>query len=209
MSEIISGRVLRTTSRFFVGLDLGKERDYTAIAIVEQAVHTLQQRDPVTFAHRTRTDLVLRHAERIPLGTPYPDVVLHVSNMMHNSRLDGSLTLLVDATGLGIPVVDQLRRSRLNCKLEPIVFTKQTKRDLLANLQFLFERDQLQFAYNLKMLDAVLDELSNLRLDDSHTTHDDLAFALALAAWPVRDRTPGGHQQHPLPIYFQDPRKCA
>lgn len=205
----MSERILRTTSRFFIGVDLGKERDYTAIVVIEQARHTLQERDPVTFAHLTRTELSLRNAQRIPLGTPYPDVVLHISNMLHNGRLDGSLTLLIDATGLGIPVVDQLRRSKLNCKLEPIVFTKQTKRDLIANLQILLERNQLRMAHNLKLLDAVLDELSNFREDGSHTTHDDLACALALAAWPVRDRTSGGHQPHPLPIYFQDPRKCA
>ena len=201
-------RIARTSPRYYIGVDLGQTRDYTAIVIIEHAPDTFQERDPVTFAHLTRVRAGLRHAERIPLDTPYPDVVFRVSNIAQSANLNGPITLLVDSTGLGAPVVDHLRRSKLNCKLDPIVFTEQRKQDLIANLIFLFEGQSLTLAHNLPLLDAVIEELTGLRAKGTVAKHDDLAFALALAAWPLRVRTPGGLQPHPLPIYFQkDPIK--
>lgn len=189
-------------TRYYIGLDLGQKRDYTAIVVIEHAVHTLCDRNPVTYAFLTRTETAVRHAERIPLGTPYPEVIFRVSNLVHSACLNGPITLLIDATGLGAPVVDHLRRSRLNCKLDPLVITAQRKHDLLANLQFLFEQQKLDLAHDLHLLDAVIQELQELRPDGKPSTHDDLAFALALAAWPLRTRQLIGEQPNPLPIHF-------
>lgn len=122
--------------------------------------------------------------------------------MVHQSCFGGPVTLLVDATGLGAPVVDHLRRSRLDCKLEPVVFTAQVRRDLLSNFLLFFEEGKLKFAHDLRILDAVIDELNGLNQEYETESHDDLAFAAALAAWPLRRRSPGGHQPYPLPVYF-------
>ena len=36
--------------RYFIGLDLGQRRDYTAIAVIECGTESLGRRDPVTMA---------------------------------------------------------------------------------------------------------------------------------------------------------------
>src|SRR5678816_316985 len=53
-----------------------------------------------------RKILRLRHLERLPLGTPYPDVVARVRNMVRSPDMLGRCQLMVDATGVGPPVVD-------------------------------------------------------------------------------------------------------
>src|ERR1035437_10057696 len=61
-------------TNYFVGLDLGQKQDPTALAWVEWAEY-VGAWDAVAFDHRKETSLSLRHLERVPLGTPYPEVV--------------------------------------------------------------------------------------------------------------------------------------
>src|ERR1022692_3885421 len=91
---------------FYVGLDLGQKRDHAAIAVVE----------------RTEFFLV-RHLERIPLGTPYPDVAARVREVVQDEKLAGQCALAVDGTGVGAPVVDLLRAGRLGCDLSAVTIT--------------------------------------------------------------------------------------
>ena len=62
------------TGQYFVGVDLGQSRDFTAIAVLERA-ELRGDWDPVMYAWRKTTALRLRHLERVPLGTPYTEVV--------------------------------------------------------------------------------------------------------------------------------------
>ena len=82
---------------FYLGLDLGKSQDHTAIAVVERpdAGRAWQ-----TSAHE---QLLLRYIERVPLGTPYPAVVEHVRRIVQHEQTGGRCTLAVDATGVGAP----------------------------------------------------------------------------------------------------------
>ena len=61
------------SGNFFVGLDLGQKGDYTAIVVVEQWIEALGGIVPVTYEARTRKRLDVRHMERLPLGTSYPE----------------------------------------------------------------------------------------------------------------------------------------
>ena len=92
---------------YYVGLDLGQKRDFSAIVAVD----------------RQGTGLVVRYAERMPLGTPYPRVVERVREIVRSSQLLGNCTLSVDATGVGAPVVDMLSAARLGCELNAITIT--------------------------------------------------------------------------------------
>ena len=56
---------------FYLGLDLGKKHDHTAIAIVEKRMHTT---------------LLVRHLERVELGTPYPAVVARIGEIVGRMR---------------------------------------------------------------------------------------------------------------------------
>src|SRR5690349_21568435 len=96
---------------FYLGLDLGKKHDHTAIAIVE----------------RRRVSagdwLLVRHLERVPLGTPYPGVVARVREIVERVAQKGQCAVAVDGTGVGEPVVEALRRAGLGCEITAVTIT--------------------------------------------------------------------------------------
>ena len=69
------------------------------------------------------TRLSIRHLERLPLGLDYPAMVDRVSDLVSRPELSHCTTLIVDATGVGRPVVDMLRGARLPCRLMPVTIT--------------------------------------------------------------------------------------
>jgi hypothetical protein len=73
-------------------VDIGQRRDPTAIAVTE----------------RRGDGYTVRHVERLPLGTRYPAVVERIVGIIEQLySLDPRL--LLDATGVGMPVVDMVR----------------------------------------------------------------------------------------------------
>ena len=115
---------------FFVGVDFGQSRDFTAIAVVERA-ETTGEWDAGRYAWRKEVSLHLRYLERIALGTPYPEVVERVVHVTRWPDLAGRCTLgarvesalAVDGTGVGRAVVDLLRKSGPGCTLLPVNIT--------------------------------------------------------------------------------------
>jgi len=72
--------------------------------------------DAFQAAYRQRVEYRVRHVERIRLGTAYPEVVGW-------GELAGRTTMIVDATGVGTPVVDMLRRAGLGRRIAPVLIT--------------------------------------------------------------------------------------
>src|SRR5579875_162458 len=104
------GRVCRHAARrsdadgvvISVGVDFGYKRDPSAIGVAE--AEWRQQFD------RREAHWLGRHLERLPLGTPYPRVANHVHAIMERLRQRRpDVALYVDATGVGVPVVQILR----------------------------------------------------------------------------------------------------
>ena len=121
---------------------------------------------------------------------------------------------MVDATGVGRPVVDHLMGSGLRCRMRAVMVTGgQTerqegafnyvpKRDLMAGLQMLFEYGELKIARTLRHVDALKKELADMRVKVTPAgneqfgawregEHDDLVFAVALGCWGARKQYPG------------------
>ena len=83
------------------------------------------------------------------------------------------------------------------------------KRDLIAHVQVLLERDELRIARRMPDAGSLVRELLDMQSTtttsgrrrlgaDGHGQHDDLVIALALACW--RARMPQiGHRMTPLP----------
>jgi hypothetical protein len=199
--------LLAAESRFFVGLDLGKRQDHTALAVVERAPLLWKtERDPVTWAPRREVRHFVRLLRRVALQTPYPDVVAMVGRVVNSAPLRGRSTLVVDATGVGGPVVDLLRRARLPCLLLPVMITggdgessdgqvwRVPKRDLIVGLQVAFQKRWLEVARRCTEAPAFREELLGMRMRMSATGeeryggrgHDDLVLATALAWWRIR-----------------------
>lgn len=105
-----------------VGVDVGQRQDYSAIVVCEQEM---------------RGDLphyLVRSIERLPLGTPYPLVVDRIEDVMRKLELRGlprlgprlfRVELILDATGVGLPLGDMLRERGLNPRL--VLFTGSDK----------------------------------------------------------------------------------
>jgi len=206
---------------FFVGLDLGQSRDFTAMALLESAELTGPW-EVAMCAHRKMAVLQLRYLERVPLGTPYPEVVERVRQVTRPVALLGNCHLMADATGLGRPVVDLLRRADLGCPILAVVITggdaqtnsggyyRVPQRDLIVGLQVLLERGALHIAAGLKFGAALAEEMAAMRVKQTASgheqfgawrkgEHDDLVFAVALAHWganKVHPRPPVGHDGH-------------
>lgn len=174
---------------FILGVDLGQARDYTAITVLEE--------HPGRKFH-------IRHMDRIRLD--YVDVVEHVYNLLQREPLQRRTSLVVDATGVGRPVIDLMRSKGL--RPVPVTihggdvvtksddgFWRVPKRDLVASLQVAMETGTLQISDELKLAEVFVKELQNFRvkinINSGHDTyeawrerdHDDLVLATAVAAW--------------------------
>jgi len=202
---------------YFVGVDLGQKRDHSAVAVVERVDRRR------AFQATTTERLLVRFAERMALGTPYPIVVERVRRIVQSNALAGNCALAVDATGVGAPVVDMLRAARLGCELTAVTITggergthsghatngSVPKKDLIAEVQVLLESGQLKIG-DVREGGRLMQELGGMKMSvsgagrarmgaDGPGEHDDLAIALALACWRAKRRVPNGEGTRRLP----------
>ena len=186
-------------SDYFVGLDLGKSADYSALAVVEV---------DEDFDEDTRRWLrrhAVRHLKRWPLRTPYPAIVAEVVGMLGKEPLEGA-RLVVDQTGVGAAVVDLFRTSGVE-GLTPVLITAGNavsrdgegvfhvaKKELVSTLQVLLQEHRLRIAPALQYAETLEKELQTFRVKITAAAnetfeawrerdHDDLVLALALAVW--------------------------
>ena len=185
----------------YLGLDLGKLRDFTALAIVE----------PLPY-----DELAVRYLERAPLGTPYLRVVQRVTDLSRDPILNGRCHLVMDGSGVGNPIEEALRTAQGGWRgLTAVTITagdraRQStgtygigdrwnvpRRDLLSGLQILLEKGKLKIAAEMPETRALVRELIRLRRPssrrgpqgltdpdtDGREEHDDLVMAVALACW--------------------------
>jgi hypothetical protein len=198
---------------YFIGVDLGQRRDRTAIAVIERSDIASNTRNAVTFAPDVRTRRAVRHLERFPLDTPYPVIAERVAKLANRLAASGPCSVIVDATGVGLPVVDALRIPAARWRLMPVTighaerethvdgFWRVGKRDLVARLQVAFDFEELIIARDLEESETLVEELTAMRASIQSTgrtryespgeSHDDLAVALALAWWALDSRRPG------------------
>ena len=212
------------TKFFYLGVDLGQSQDPTAVVLVEREMVVLPERDPATFEFKTDYVYHVMGTRRLKLGTPYPEIVKQVvaiAGMLPGAR---QLTYVVDATGVGRPVVDLLRQAVGDvAPIVPVVFTggetvryedgfyRVPKKDLVHNVMVLLQTGKLRIAERSEDSRALVTELTNMRVKitaNENATyeawrqgqHDDLVFALSLACWRARrmERKPLGSRQQLL-----------
>jgi hypothetical protein len=183
-----------------IGVDVGKQRDPTAVCVAEA-----EERSEGGWVE---THFLVRHLERLPLGTPYPQVVDRVEALTRRlvQRTGEWPVLYVDSTGVGQPVVDHLRDRRIGMVVA-VYFTGGEDRKeswegerlrvalgkgyLVSRLQALLGTGRLHLPRGREAA-ALTDELVNYELrvsGDGHAragafrtgTHDDLVTSLGLA----------------------------
>ncbi len=200
---------------------MGQRQDPTAMAVVERWEEDLGQ-DWVEWRRRSARRYAVRHLERAPLNTLYADVVERVRGLTERLRGGGAFpwdavrgdgdarcALAVDATGVGWPVVELIRSAGLGCEVTAVVITggdregrgdgmaRVPKRDLVMGLQVLLETGALKVAAGLDEGEALVREMSAMRVKITpgrheqfaawrEGAHDDLVLAVALACWRAK-----------------------
>ncbi|MFN0106903.1 MAG: hypothetical protein ACKV2U_33020 [Bryobacteraceae bacterium] len=200
------------SASWHLGLDLGQRRDFSALATLT-CEWTVEGRDPVSWNWIRVPKLILRDIERFPLGTSYAlytqvldERLTHIGGLVP-AYATQQVTLVVDAGGPGAPVVDELRRARLDLTLKPLIITgghepgvtpggclTVPRKVLLTNLILLLDHGKLVTSKDLEYWPILLEEMLDLNAATSQpnktSNHDDMVVSLALAAWQATRQHP-------------------
>jgi hypothetical protein len=176
-----------------IGVDIGQRRDPTALCVAE-----VDRRDDATH-------FLVRHLDRLALGTPYPAVARRVGEVTAAvaRRTDSRPKLYVDATGVGQPIVDLLQEAAVEATIVAVYFTHGDRRTegsrevtlgkafLVSRIQALLQTGRVHLpktseahalAEELRDYEIRVDENANDRYGAFRVgTHDDLVTALGLA----------------------------
>lgn len=218
------------TPTYLVGLDLGDRHDYTALSVLQQ--HILpgsrtaamltdsDDRMPVNAEHEYRYDLIELSRWR---GEGYSATIPKLRALLPTLRQAGfqqqwdarrpaqyepNITILVDHTGVGIAVVEEIRNAGIPCQGITITGGDQItndrddwrvpKRELVSRTQVLLETKRLKIASTLPLAATLVAEFDNFRSKKAVLTghdsygagadwregnHDDLVLSVAMAAW--------------------------
>lgn len=189
---------------YILGLDLGQTHDYSALTLDE-----IRGRGEPDSRHD------IRHIQRWPLRTPYPQIVADVAAMTRRAPLEPADTLVIDQTGVGRPVVDMFRAANMAIEMVAVTITgghqvtrdgdewHVPKRDLVSVVQVLIQSGRLKIASGLPEAAILTSELSTFQTKITvaandvygawrEGTNDDTVLATALAAWYGENDGPVG-----------------
>ncbi len=105
--------------------------------------------------------------------------------------------LFVDQTGLGNPILEHLNEIYQKERVQGVFLTQKRKEEVLLNLKLLFEQKLIripndrELLANLNCITYERTHTGNYYFKHGQGTHDDLAYALALAVWTAKESTPG------------------
>jgi hypothetical protein len=208
---------------FIMGVDLGQSQDPTAIVVMRHHHEPLDEWDVDKIKRVTRQKSKQRYdvayAERLPLGTSYPDVVQHVQNVLNRPLLRGRCHLVIDESGVGRAVGDMFDAAGLRAVRVSITagteVTKQEQRRwsvakslLISGVDARLHSGELRFAAELGEAHALAAELKDFRriltaagratYQARVGKHDDLVLAVAVALWWAVERR--RHQMYIGPL---------
>lgn len=190
---------------WYLGLDLGQRRDYSAIATLSLEWSN-GRLDHYDYEWKFEPRLVVRDLERFPLGTSYlfyPDAVKERVDQLNTVTPPSTgrrAYLIVDAGGPGLPVIDELRRHRLGADKRPLTITSGNqpgqsqsgsatvpRKILLSTLIILLDAGRLVAPPGVENWETLCEEMLDLNASTSQpnktSSHDDIVMAVALAAW--------------------------
>ena len=200
--------------RYFAGLDVAQQNDWTALAIIE-----------------------LVHSPEAPKGPPekrlvaldrwqmlYPDTLDELGFIFSDERFARKVMLATDASGPGLSLYEDMVRDdeMLACvgkkRISPVIITdgqnqdrdgrfyKVPKHYLITRLQSAIRRHEIRVPKKLPLYDVLESELEGYELKvregskrvtfsnnprDGGPEHDDTILALALAWWRVNYKNKG------------------
>ncbi|MHB1869096.1 MAG: hypothetical protein ACYCPP_09155, partial [Nitrososphaerales archaeon] len=95
--------------------------------------------------------------------------------------------LIVDSTGIGNPIVSHCKQ--LGLPVEGLNLHRKNQEEIFSNLKILLEQRKVELPDNMELLSSLncivseRNRIGGYSFVHPHGTHDDLAYALALAVW--------------------------
>ncbi len=185
----LKGDLSQVGGGLYAGYDPGGNKDMAALAVLSKvpgrsiSVKKQEQSKEFEPAFRlvyTKTFL----AENSEGGVVYTRFNTEIADLHRKYPLK---KLFMDATGIGSPILQQCKS--LGLPVEGLTLHLRNKEELFANLRVLLETRKIELPDSLELLTS-LNCITSERTSTggsafSHPpgTHDDLAYALALAAW--------------------------
>jgi len=183
LQEIIlpQDRILRDVQpghRYVMGVDLAEAEDFTAIAIIDKNTNHV-----VHFDRFQKRD--------------YP---LQKEHIIQKARRYNNARVVIDATGIGRPVYEDLRRAGVF--VEDFVFSGRSKEELIGKLIVFIEEKYVRIpdipvlveelkAFEYQYINPKTGEnLKNIKYGAPKGYHDDCVIALALAVWLLNPEKP-------------------
>jgi hypothetical protein len=155
--------------QYVMGVDLAKYQDFTVCAILDQHGHLCK------LDRFGELDWVFQRKRIVNLCQQY------------NARL------LIDSSGLGDPIFDELKRE--NMRVEGYKFTSASKADLIENLSMVIEKQEISYPdipeliNELGLFGFTRTKGGTIQYGAPEGYHDDIVIALALAAWMLKKPT--------------------
>jgi phage FluMu gp28-like protein len=171
---------------FYVGVDFGKEMDFSVVLVAQKIGNTLQ----------------VVHVHRFPLKTEYASVIGYVKSLL--DRWHDTRAVYADVTGVGNYIVEDMFRSGIN-NVNGITFTVQSKEEMATIMREKMRNGEVKLFYipatkredvdltaELNIEKYELMKTGHLRFSHPEGGHDDVFWSMALAVYAaVKAPLPG------------------
>ena len=153
--------------KYVMGVDLAKHEDYTVISVLNHAGHL------VYFDRFNKLDYTFQKKRIVNTARRYDAQVL------------------IDATGVGDPIFDDLRHK---IRVLPYRFTNQSKQELIMNLSLGIDKRVITFPHEVQLITELekfgyqISQQGNIIYAGTAGFHDDCVISLALAFWQLQHR---------------------
>jgi phage FluMu gp28-like protein len=171
---------------FYVGVDFGKEMDFSVVLVLEKSGSTLR----------------VVHVHRFPLKTEYASVIGYVKSLQDRWRTVRAV--YADITGVGNYIVEDMFRSGIR-GVTGITFTVQSKEEMATILREKMRGSEVKIPYvpanRLEDVDLTAElniekyelmKTGHIRFSHPEGGHDDVFWSMALAVYAaVQSPLPG------------------
>jgi phage FluMu gp28-like protein len=173
------------TGNFYVGVDFGKEQDFSVVLVLEKVGSILR----------------VIHVHRFPLKTEYASVIGYVKSLQDRWR--SVQAVYADITGVGNYIVEDMVRSGIQ-GVRGVSFTVKSKEEMATILREKMRQGEVKIPYvpanrredvdltaELNIEKYELMKTGHLQFSHPEGGHDDVFWSMALAVY--------GAVQAPLP----------
>lgn len=153
---------------YYVGIDLGKHHDHTAVGILQKI---------------SNANIQLVYMTELPLNTEYTQVIARVRKLNEAYHFCGGN---IDQSGVGEGIYDHIKP--FTSRIQGLTLTAQTKERCMGDLRLAMEQHLIRLPRSNK---ALLNQITsqqckplpsgNLQFTHPSGAHDDQLWALALA----------------------------